>query len=210
MIVMKNTEIASRPRGRPRAFDQQAALEAAMRLFWTHGYEATSMSDLSQVMGINPPSLYAAFGDKKNLFKLAVEAYQHGPGRFTAQALALEGSHRAAIERMLLEAAANFTDPTMPRGCMVVLSANNCSAASEDVRQSLICLRTESAAAICKRISRAAQESEFPKHLDPIVFGNLITSVFQGMSIRALDGATREELEAVVHQVMTLWPAPAN
>jgi TetR/AcrR family transcriptional regulator, copper-responsive repressor len=210
MIVMKNIEAASRPRGRPRTFDQQAALEAAMRLFWTRGYETTSMSDLSHAMGINPPSLYAAFGDKKNLFKLAVEAYQHGPGNFTAQALASEGSNRAAIEHMLLEAAANFTDPTMPRGCMVVLSANNCSAASEDVRQALIGLRTQSAAAICQRINRAAEEGEFPKHLDPIVFGNLITSVFQGMSIRALDGTTREELEAVARQVMALWPAPAN
>ncbi|MGL4488459.1 MAG: TetR/AcrR family transcriptional regulator, partial [Rhizobiaceae bacterium] len=167
-----------------------------------------SVHDLSQAMGINPPSLYAAFGDKKHLFKLAIDAYLTGPGSFPAIALSADTDSRSAIERMLLEAAANYTDPNTPPGCMVVFAGTNCSRDSEDVRVDLAKIRNASAAAIRARISEAAADGDLPRTLDPVVFGNLVSAMLQGMSTRACDGASRNELEAVVHQVMTMWPAP--
>src|SRR4051812_45100840 len=111
------------PRGRPRSFDRDAALDRAMLLFWEHGYEATSLSQLTSAMGISPPSLYAAFGDKQALFLETVERYITRGG---ADAEALMGdakTAREAIARFLEASAAKLTDPKFPRGCMVVLSA---------------------------------------------------------------------------------------
>jgi TetR/AcrR family transcriptional regulator, copper-responsive repressor len=200
---MEMTGSISRPRGRPRAFDRVSALDKAMRLFWTRGYEATSISDLSQTMGINPPSLYAAFGDKKQLFEQSVEAYQSGPGCFAQQALASHLPARAAIEKLLMDAAARFTDGAYPPGCMVVLSAASCSDEAQDIRERLTARRNASASAIRERIAAA----KLPAGLDADAFAGLVVSVFQGMSVRAFDGASREELEATVRQVMALWPA---
>jgi TetR/AcrR family transcriptional regulator, copper-responsive repressor len=200
---MEISETTSRPRGRPRAFDRNSALDKAMRLFWAHGYEATSVAELSQAMGINPPSLYAAFGDKRQLFEQSVEAYQSGPGCFAQEALASDLPARAAIEKLLMAAAARFTDDKYPPGCMVVLSAASCSHEAQDIRDRLTARRNASAAAIHARIAAA----ELPAGLDADAFAGLVVSVFQGMSVRAFDGASREELEATVRQVMALWPA---
>jgi TetR/AcrR family transcriptional regulator, copper-responsive repressor len=200
---MEISETISRPRGRPRAFDRNSALDKAMRLFWARGYEATSIADLSQAMGINPPSLYAAFGDKRQLFEASVEAYQSGPGCFAAQALASDLPARAAIEKLLMEAAARFTDKAYPPGCMVVLSAASCSDEAAEIRDRLTARRNASAAAIQARIAAA----KLPAGLDADAFAGLVVSVFQGMSVRAFDGATQEALEATVRQVMALWPS---
>src|SRR5581483_8596039 len=119
---MNKSEAPARPRGRPRAFDREAALDRAMFLFWRRGYEATSVSDLTGEMGITPPSLYAAFGDKKQLFLEAVDRYQAGPGSFAQRALA-EPTAEAAMRRLLMDTVDSFCNPKLPRGCMVVLSA---------------------------------------------------------------------------------------
>jgi TetR/AcrR family transcriptional regulator, copper-responsive repressor len=202
---METNEPMSRGRGRPRAFDRQRALNAAMLLFWRRGYESTSISELSSVMAINPPSLYAAFGDKRELFNEAVAAYETGPGCFAAEALNADIPARAAIHRLLMEAAQKYTDQDSPPGCMVVLSATNGTADSADVRETMKRLRNNSATAIRERIAGAAGK-DFPADQDPTIFANLLITVFQGMSLRALDGAAREELEATAEQVMLLWP----
>jgi TetR/AcrR family transcriptional regulator, copper-responsive repressor len=201
--AMETVEVTSRPRGRPRAFDRDGALDKAMRLFWAHGYEATSVAELSHAMGINPPSLYAAFGDKRQLFEESVEAYQAGPGCFAQEALESDLPARAAIEKLLMEAAARFTDKAYPPGCMVVLSAASCSEEAAEIRERLTARRNASAAAIHARINAA----KLPAGFNADAFAGLVVSVFQGMSVRAFDGATREELEATVRQVMALWPS---
>jgi TetR/AcrR family transcriptional regulator, copper-responsive repressor len=199
---MKN--VSAKPRGRPPAFERGKALHAAMHQFWAKGYEATSLADLSSAMKLNPPSIYGAFGDKRSLFDEAVQAYQDGPGCFAQKALEEESDPRKAIERLLMEAAANFTRRDQPPGCMVVLSALNC--ADTTVSQNLSKRRNLGALAIVRRVQDAAEQGRLPNGMSPSVMANLVVTVFQGMSIQARDGATREELEAVAHHSMMLWP----
>jgi TetR/AcrR family transcriptional regulator, copper-responsive repressor len=201
---MKEVSIPA-SRGRPRGFDRDVALEKAMLLFWDRGYEATSVSDLSVAMGINPPSLYAAFGDKKRLFMEAVSRYQAGPGGFAVEAIGSAGSAREAIERLLLDAARVFSDPACPPGCMVVLSATNCSDAAADIAADLRGRRGMSEQFIKSRIIQGAEAGEFGK-ADVNALAGFYVTVFQGMSLKAKDGASRSELEAIARQAMRAWP----
>src|SRR4051794_25710140 len=105
-----------------------------MHVFWERGYEAASISDLTAAMGITPPSLYTAFGDKEQLFLEAIERYALGYGSISTRALREEPTAREAIERWLHESAAELTEPCHPKGCMVVMAATNCSAAAEPPR----------------------------------------------------------------------------
>jgi TetR/AcrR family transcriptional regulator, copper-responsive repressor len=203
---MKKTQEQPKPLGRPRSFDRDKVLHAAMLQFWQHGYEATSISDLAKAMKLNPPSIYGAFGDKKSLFEQTITTYENGPGCFAARALTEEAQPRRAIERLLMDAADHLTRKEHPPGCMLVLSALNCTDASADVRDALIQRRTQSAIMIGRRLEDAHRSGALPTTVDPQVMTNVIVTVFHGLSLRAHDGATREELEAVVQQTMLLWP----
>lgn len=203
---MKDSGVETKPRGRPRAFDRGQALNAAMLHFWQHGFEATSITDLSAAMRLNPPSIYGAFGDKKALFEQSVDAYVKGPGCFAARALNEEPDARTAITRLLRDAAYTFTSGDSPPGCMVVLSALNCTVAADDVRDSLVQRRRQSAQMIEDRLKAAQAAGELPVDTDVAALANFYVTVFQGLSIRARDGATRQELEAVAAQAMRLWP----
>jgi AcrR family transcriptional regulator len=198
---------ARRPRGRPLSFDRDAALEAAMQLFWERGYEASSISDLTAAMGITPPSLYTAFGDKEQLFLEAIERYALGYGNISARALREEATARSAIERWLLEAAAELTQPCHPKGCMVVMAATNCSAAAERVQAALARRRAEAIANVGRRIQGAIDDGELPPETDAQDLAHFYATVYQGMSMQAKDGATREALEATVRAAMRAWPA---
>lgn len=203
---MKSLENVARPRGRPRAFDREAALEVATRLFWRHGYEATSVADLAAAIDINPPSLYAAFGDKKRLFAEVVDRYQARHGGFAARALTEERTAERAIRRLLSEAAAVFTDPDSPPGCMVVTAAMNCSAQAEDVAEALAHKRAVSELLIRRRIDAAVSSGELPAATNAKEVAAFYTAVFQGMSIKARDGASRAELTAIANRAMAAWP----
>src|SRR3954451_3531175 len=126
-----------RPRGRPLSFDRDSALEKAMHVFWERGYEAASGADLTSAMGITPPSLYTAFGDKEHLFLEAIEAYGKGPGGFGARALAEEPTARQAVQRLLEEGAVELTRDCQPHGCMMVTATTNCSVAAEHIQAAL-------------------------------------------------------------------------
>jgi AcrR family transcriptional regulator len=210
MIVMKLSSqnvSAKAPRGRPRQFDRDAALDAATRLFWERGYAGTSLTELLAAMNINAPSLYAAFGDKRALFEASVDHYQAGCGSFAGRALAEEKTARAAIERLLREAAQVFSDPTVPHGCMVVCSALNLPRDEEDIRLSLQKRRKLSEQMIRKRIERGLADGELPADCDAAALTSYIATVFQGLSIQARDGADRKTLDAVVTRCLTAWPA---
>ncbi|MFD5649445.1 TetR/AcrR family transcriptional regulator, partial [Streptomyces sp. NPDC127039] len=195
---------ADRTRGRPRSFDRATALEAALLAFWEHGYEATSVSDLTRVMDIGAPSLYAAFGDKRSLFEEVVQEYGVRYGSFGERALAEEPSARAGIERMLREAAAEYTAPGRPHGCLVIHAAANCSTA--EVEESLRERRNANIAAIESRIGADVAEGVLPPDTDAAALARYTGAMIQGMSQQARDGASRAELEALAEIALAVWP----
>ncbi|GIE35329.1 TetR family transcriptional regulator [Actinoplanes italicus] len=190
-------------RGRPPTFDREAALAAATRLFWQNGYEATSINDLTSAMGIRPGSLYAAFGDKKALFNEVIEAYGRSPaGEFVWAAMAREPTAFDAFRRILLDAAAMYTDPETPAGNLL------CSAAAADVDVAVYMrdLRNASVDTFEKRLTSARQAGEIPATADPRKLAAYFTAVMHGMSQRARDGATGAELADTADLAMAAWP----
>ncbi|MEV0486499.1 TetR/AcrR family transcriptional regulator [Streptomyces sp. NPDC050508] len=195
---------AGKSRGRPRSFDRTTALERAILAFWEHGYEATSVSDLTRVMGIGAPSLYAAFGDKQALFAEVVAEYGTRYGSFTDRALAEEPTARAAVARTLREAAVEYTVPGRPHGCLVIHAATNCT--SPEVEESLRARRNANLVAFERRIEADIAAGELPADLDAAALARHTGAVVQGMSQQARDGASRQELEALAEIAMTIWP----
>jgi TetR/AcrR family transcriptional regulator, copper-responsive repressor len=193
-----------KPRGRPRSFDRETALERAILAFWEHGYEATSVSDLTRVMGIGAPSLYAAFGDKRSLFEEVVRAYGARYGSFGDRALAEEPTARAAVERMLREAAAEYTDPGHPHGCLVIHAATNCT--TPEVEEALRARRNANIAAFESRINADIAAGKLPADVDAAALARHTGAMIQGMSQQSRDGATKEELEALAELAMAIWP----
>lgn len=202
-------ETAAKRRGRPRSFDRAAALDCAMKLFWKHGYEGTSIHELTTAMGITPPSLYAAFGDKERLFLEAVNRYRSGPGNAT-RTIAEARSSREAIERVLVGSAAELTCPSHPPGCMVVLAAMNCSEASSHLHSALADVRAEAESFFRSAIQRDVDEGEVPADTDVATLAKFFMTVLEGMTIQARDGATGEALLDVAKTAMRAWPAPAQ
>ncbi|GAA3392150.1 TetR/AcrR family transcriptional regulator [Cryptosporangium minutisporangium] len=194
-------------RGRPRGFDRDRALQAALEEFWAHGYEATPISTLAKRMGIGAPSLYAAFGDKKTLFREVVDVYSRTHGAFTARALEEENTARAAVSRMLWEAAAEYTAPHHPPGCLVVSAATNCGPDSADVEQLLRDRRNANIAVISRRIQDDVDAGILPTDTDSGALARLTGVAIQGMSQQARDGATRSELETIAVLTLRAWPA---
>jgi AcrR family transcriptional regulator len=198
--------MATKQRGRPRSFDRDTALEKALRAFWEHGYETTSIADLTRAMGIAAPSLYSAFGDKRTLFEEVVETYVRRYGGFIGRALAEEPTARGAIERVLREAAAEYTAPGRPSGCLVINAAVNAAPASAEVAEALRVMREENARAFASRIRVGVAAGELPADTDASALARFVASVLQGMSQQSRDGAGREELEAVAATAMRAWP----
>ena len=189
--------VEKKARGRPLSFDRDQALENAMHVFWRFGYEAASISELTAAMGITPPSLYSAFGDKEHLFWEAIERYAVGPGS------------GAAIKRLLEEAAEELTRSCHPRGCMMVMAATNCSVASAHIEAALAKRRAGAVTGIRDRIELGIAQGELPADTDAGALANFYATVYQGMSMQSKDGATFESLVAITAAAMRAWPAKA-
>ncbi|WP_186419433.1 TetR/AcrR family transcriptional regulator [Bosea sp. CS1GBMeth4] len=192
-------------RGRPRAFDREQALRQAMLLFWEKGFQGAAMSELTAAMGINAPSLYACFGSKEALYREAMALYEAGDGAELAAAIAAAPSVREAIGTYLMRSAALFTRPGKPAGCMVVLSVVHAAGTSEEASRALRDVRAEMQGILETRLRAAIGRGELPASCDPAAIASFYVTVQQGMSIRARDGATRAELEAVAQGAMAAW-----
>ncbi|MFI1616894.1 TetR/AcrR family transcriptional regulator [Streptomyces lydicus] len=199
----------TKQRGRPRSFDRETALEQAVRSFWEQGYEATSISDLTRAMGISAPSLYAAFGDKRALFDEVVAEYGRLYGGFISRAVAEEPTARRGVERALREAAAEYTAPGRPRGCLVISAALNTSPASAEVAASLREMRRSNLREIASAVRADVAAGELPADTDADALADYVGAVIQGISQQARDGAERTALEAVVELAMRAWPEAA-
>jgi AcrR family transcriptional regulator len=198
-------------RGRPPSFDRATALDAATRLFWEYGYEATSVGELTRAMGIKPGSLYAAFGDKKSLFKEVVQAYGRAPyGAFMGEALAQEPTARGAFRRILHEAAAIYPDPSHPAGCLTISAATNVSDQDAEISAFLAGLRNANLTTFETRLADARRTGELPATAEPRALAAYFAAVIQGMSQRARDGATTEELTTTADLALAAWPAEAG
>ncbi|WP_255348251.1 TetR/AcrR family transcriptional regulator [Parafrankia sp. EUN1f] len=191
-------------RGRPREFDRAAALDHALVLFWERGYEATSIADLTAAMGIGAPSLYAAFGSKRELFDEVVQVYGQTHHAFIARALIEEPTLKAGLDRMLREAAGAYTRPDLPRGCLVISAAVNCNA--PEVEQALRALRAADLEALERLVNVAIDAGELPAGTDARALAVYTSVVMQGMAQQARDGADRGDLEAVAALAMRAWP----
>ncbi|WP_246127921.1 TetR/AcrR family transcriptional regulator [Amycolatopsis rhizosphaerae] len=195
-------------RGRPRGFDRDAALAAATRLFWERGYEATSVSELTEAMGIKPGSLYATFKDKRSLFEEVVRAYGRSPvGAFIGVALAEEATAYRAFARVLREAARTYADPAHPAGCLTISAATNVAAQDAEVEAFLREIRTGNLAVFEARLRAARRAGELPGDADPAMLAAYFAAVIQGMSQRARDGASPEELAATAELALKAWPS---
>lgn len=192
--------------GRPRGFDREAALDRAVLEFWQHGYEATSVAGLTAAMGIKPPSLYAAFGDKRRLFSEAIQRYGVTYGAVAGDVIAAEPDARLAMERLLFALADAYTEPGHPPGCMVITAAVNCTAAAEEVKAELRALREAAKAVMRTKITTDITAGRLPADIDADALATYYAAVVQGMSTQAVDGVSRETLEHVATLAMRCWP----
>ena len=209
-IVMKKsvptTELAKprRPRGRPRSFDRDAALESAMEVFWEKGFEAASISDLTEAMGLNPPSLYSAFGDKEGLFIEAVDRYANG--NQTSCPYADEATARGAIERLLTYSAHELTESSHPRGCLMAMATTTAVNSSDRLQKVIADKRASAREHLRERIKRGIKDGDVPAGTDASALADFYFTILSGMSMQAREGATRKSLIATVEQAMSLFP----
>ena len=191
--------------GRPRAFDEDVALEIAMRIFWQKGYEATSMTDLTQAMGINPPSLYAAFGNKESLFLRVLERYSAGPAAYVLKALDAPTARKVAEQRLF--GAIDSIRKDCPTGCLVAQEASRCLDANDPIGRKLSEFCDASHQAFVRRFKRAKAEGDLPQDADPNALARYLNTVAQGVAVQAAAGVSRTDLRKVVTIALEQWPS---
>jgi AcrR family transcriptional regulator len=196
---------ARRRIGRPLSFDRDQALEAAMHVFWRNGYETSSIADLTAAMGITPPSLYTAFGDKKQLFLEAVDRYA-GDISALSSVFADAATARDAARNLLHATAVAFTGETTPRGCLLASATASGSAASKDVQEKVAIIREKVAATLRERIDRDVSSGLLPEHTDATALAWMVVALIQGMSTLARDGVVRADLIAMTNAALEGWP----
>jgi len=191
--------------GRPRAFDEDAAVDAAMRVFWQKGYEGTSLDDLTEAMGINRSSLYSTFSDKETLFRRVVQRYQSGPLCFLPKALA-EPNARAVIEALLRSTVRFLADSSHPPGCLSMQGGMACGSGNQDVQTAMIEWRTAGLRQLQKRMQRAKAEGDLPKNVDPKDLARVVMILMNGLSVQAVNGATSAEMNRAIELAMRSLP----
>jgi AcrR family transcriptional regulator len=200
---------AARPKrktGRPLSFDRDVALEQAMLAFWRHGYETTSIADLTAAMRVTPPSLYTAFGDKKRLFLAAVRRYA-GDADVLAERLRQAPTARDAARDLLTAAATRFTGEATPRGCLLASATASGSPEAAEVQRAVADIRVRIGDQLRARIAQDIAAGLLPRATDADALSGLVMAVIQGMSVLARDGQARAALLAIADTALRAWPS---
>ncbi|KQM27964.1 MULTISPECIES: TetR/AcrR family transcriptional regulator [unclassified Sphingomonas] len=195
--------------GRPLSFDRDAALERAMLTFWRHGYETTSITDLTDAMGISTPSLYGAFGDKRRLFLESMQRYAGDPAA-TAAAIDAAPTARAAAAELLAGAIVRYTGETTPPGCLLASATASGSAASAEVQRAVADIRRFVIDRLQSRIARDVAEGLLPAATEASALAGLVMAMLQGLSVLARDGLDRASLHAIAETALRAWPEPGG
>lgn len=193
--------------GRPRSFCTDTVLDRAITVFWRKGYEGASLAELTNAMGINPPSLYAAFGNKEGLFRAVLERY--GARRQALMDRVLTAPDPRAVARQFLEGVADFSADTggrSPPGCLLVQGGLSCS--DSDIPEVLAEHRAEKERALRERFQRDKKAGKLPKSANPATLASYLTTVANGMCVQASAGATAKQLRDIVEIALTAWPLP--
>ncbi len=202
---MKKTQ-PSISRGRPRAFNAEKALDQAMRVFWKLGYEGASLPELTRAMGINRPSLYAAFGNKEALFRKALDRYVEKAGVLVQTALA-RPTARGVVES-LLDGTLNAAGAGKIRGCLLVQGALACGDSADPIRKELACRRGAIEQLLLVRFQRALAEGDLPRPSDPAALAKFVATFQHGLAVQLAGGAGRDELLPAVELVLNAFTPP--
>ncbi|WP_373276300.1 TetR/AcrR family transcriptional regulator [Sphingomonas agri] len=193
-------------RGRPREFCVDAALARALEVFWSKGYDGASLNDLTDAMGINRPSMYAAFGNKEELFKKALDLYEREKMAYIGRALD-QPTARLVAETMLRGAIDVACGGDQPHGCLRVINSVACSPEAGSIRHEIVERGKAGRASLAARFERAKAEGDIPDHVDPQGLTGVLVAMLQGISLQASQGAPREELERLADTSLSLWPS---
>lgn len=192
--------------GRPRAFCTDTALNRALEVFWRKGYEGASLNELTEAMGINKPSLYAAFGNKEDLFRKALDRYTKEKIAYISEALDAPTA-RGVAERLLFGAADMLTDQSHPVGCLVTKGAMTCGDEAQSVREQIEHLKADYETRMHARLEQAKRDGQLPADADVAQLTQFLTTFIQGMSHQVVQGATRAQLHKVAEMALLAWPA---
>jgi AcrR family transcriptional regulator len=193
------------PIGRPRGFDTDATLERAMLVFWEQGYEGASLADLTSAMGITKTSMYAAFGNKEDLFRKALERYEEGPAAYVERALR-QPTAREVATAFLAGSVGASTRPGCPSGCLGVQGSLAAGEAGRSARDTLTAWRDQGRRHLHDRFRRAVDEGDLPPDADPGLLARYVMTVANGIAVQAAGGAGRDELEQVAEIALRSWP----
>lgn len=195
-------------RGRPRSFDMEAALDRALGVFWRSGFQAASLSELTEAMGLNKPSLYAAFGDKQSLYLKALDRYVTLQVARLAEILDAQPDGRCAVEEFLHAAAAMQTDPKLPGGCFIINGVADCGsfATPPEIEESLRKALLANEAKLKDRIERARREGQIPADADTAALATFFNALLAGLGVQAKSGMKKVRLDAAIDAAMAAWP----
>ena len=201
------TRCAKKSRGRPKVFDRDAALDKAMTLFWQHGYEATSLSDLVEATGAKAPTLYAEFTNKEGLFRAVLDRYiSRFAAKHEAQLFCEEKTVEQALQDYFTAIATCYTSKDTPAGCFMINTSAPLAASSKEIANTVKSRHAMQEETLSTFLAQRQLRGEIPAHCRPQELAQYLSCILQGMSISAREGATLEKLQGITHTTLRLWP----
>lgn len=208
---MSNTNLPgkSNKRGRPRTFDKQAALNAALKVFWKYGYEQTTIKQLTTAMGIASPSIYCAFGNKCDLFLTALKFYRHAYWHPMFERFQANKDVYQAIDNFFIEAADILLKPCAPCGCLAIHTSMTLSMGETKIKKAVMEMRSDTRERVAGKLREGIQNSQLPPDLNVSKLTNILVNFFEGLSLQANSGISPQELREIASGGIRLMP-PKN